>query len=171
MKKQILFGIIFLLTTVLVGCYTIISHPIVKNGDNYHRVKFYNDCNSCHSNLELIDYGYLQPMPSTGIISDPYPMWITPSYLRPWWLDIQVSTTVDDAARRNDNTRLRDLDGGRTSAPTNVLIPSRSTGSSSSSSSSSSNSNNDNSNNTSNERNSRDSNTPKSRDNSGERKK
>jgi hypothetical protein len=173
MKKLTLFGLIFLISIGLFGCYTILSHPVVKNENSYHQVKFYNDCSSCHSNSDLMNYGYsyLERYPSNNLV-EPYPLYVTPYYVQPWWMDIRIPVVESEISRRNDETRLRNLDGGRTSAPSEFSIPSRNSGSNSGSGSSS-NATTGNSTNSSNERNTRDrdSDTPKSRNNSGERKK
>jgi|GEM_PF-1908782 hypothetical protein len=173
MKQAKLFSLIFFFSFSLVGCYTIISHPVVKKDNSYNRVKFYNDCLSCHSRSELVEYGqiYLNP-PQQVLIVNPSPIWISPIYVSPWWADIRMPVVPENNYRPNDETKLRNLDGGRTSAPTNFSQPSRSQGSSSSSSSSS-NSATNNSANSSTEKKSRerDSDTPKSRENTGERKK
>lgn len=161
--------ILFLIVTGFIGCYTIISHPIVKKGDYSQRVKFYNDCFSCHSNTDMIEYGYINRNHSLGYIGT-NSIWVTPIYVQPWWLDIRYSVEENQSLQRpNDRTGLRDMDGGRTSSPTNFDIPSRNSGSSNNSSSSNSSSNN--SLDSSKERNSRESSSTKSRDNSGERKK
>jgi hypothetical protein len=173
MNKIKFLSIIFLVSFGLAGCYTIISHPIVKKDDSYHQIKFYHDCLSCHSKSELVEYGqvYLNS-PDQVVIIEPSPVWITPSYVPPWWWDIRTQITQENNFRPNDKTKLRDLEGGRTSAPSDFSIPSRNSGSSSSSSGSSSSSVKS-STNSSNEQNSRERNsdTPKSRNNSGERKK
>lgn len=173
MNKAKIFSLIFLFSFGLVGCYTIISHPIVKKDNSYHRVKFYNDCLSCHSQSELIDYGhaYVERPPSM-VILEPEPLWYTPTYVPPWWWDIRIPVVEETSQRPNDQTRLRDLDGGRTSAPTDFSIPSRNPGSSSSTTGNSSSSVNS-STNSDNEQKPRErnSNTPNSRNNSGERKK
>lgn len=171
MKSVKSFLIVLLLSFGFFGCYTILSHPTVTRGEYSHKVKFYNDCSSCHSNTELIDFGYyyLDKYP-TVVIDRTFPLWTTPTYTPPWWMDIRIPVVDEPTTYRpNDETKLRNLDGGRTSAPTDFSIPSRSSGSSSGSSSSNSSTNN--SSNSSSERNSRESNSTKSRDNSGERKK
>ncbi|MCX8057678.1 MAG: hypothetical protein N3F03_08735 [Ignavibacteria bacterium] len=173
MRLSKIFAIIFLFSLGFIGCYTIITHPTVKKDGYSQRVKFYNDCFSCHSNSEMIEYGYdyLEKYPADVVVTHPIPIWVEPIYTPPWWVGIRIPVVEDNqpSERPNDRTRLRDLDGGRSSAPTDFSIPSRNSGSSSSSSSSSSSNNN--STNSTNERNSRESNSTKSRDNSGERKK
>jgi len=173
MKQAKLFSLIFFFSFSLVGCYTIISHPVVKKDNSYNRVKFYNDCLSCHSRSELVEYGqiYLNP-PQQVLIVNPSPIWISPIYVSPWWADIRMPVVPENNYRPNDKTKLRDLEGGRTSAPSDFSIPSRNSSSSSSSSGSSSSSVKS-STNSSNEQNSRERNsdTPKSRNNSGERNK
>ncbi len=162
--------IILFLSIGFFGCYTILSHPTVTRGEYSQKVKFYNDCSSCHSNSELIDYGYYYPDKYSPIVIDRiFPLWDTPTYTPPWWMDIRIPIVEEPTSYRpNDETKFRNLDGGRTSAPTDFSIPSRNSGSSGSSSSSNSSNN---SNSSTNERNSRESNSTKSRDNSGERKK
>jgi len=154
------------------GCYTIISHPTVQRDDYVHRVKFYNDCSSCHSNSELIDYGYvyLEKYPySTSL--QPVPVYVNPVYTPPWWLGIGVPVENNsDNYRSNDQTRLRNMDGGRTSAPTDFSIPSRNA-TTTTGGANSSNATTKTSNDSSEERNGRSSSTPNSRNNSGERKK
>lgn len=171
MKLYNLVLTIIFLSIGFIGCYTILSHPTVTKDEYSHKIKFYNDCSSCHTDAELMNYGYVYlDRNPIGVYDRSLPLWITPTYTTPWWMDIQIP--VDNGTsniRPNDETRLRNLDGGRTSAPTDFSIPSRNSGSSGSSSSSNSSSNNSTS--SSNERNSRDSNSTKSRDNSGERKK
>ncbi|MGB9663686.1 MAG: hypothetical protein ACPL25_02035 [Ignavibacteria bacterium] len=173
MKRLTLTGLLFFISIGLFGCYTILSHPVVKNENSYSRVKFYNDCLSCHSNSELVDFGYyhLEQYPSQAPIGT-LPLYITPTDVPPWWSDIRIPVVQENNTPRNDDTRLRNYDGGRTSAPSDFSIPSRNSGSSSGSSASS-NASNGNTTNSSNDRNSRerDSDTPKSRNNSGERKK
>lgn len=172
MKFYKIFGIVFLFSIGFFGCYTIVTHPTVKKDNYSHKVKFYNDCFSCHTNSEMIEYGYdyLHKYPSEVVVVQPVPRWIEPIYSPPWWVGIKLPTDEFQTDQRpNDRTGLRDMDGGRTSAPTNFSNPSRNTGSSSSSSSS--NSSNNNSTNSSNERSSKESNSTKSRDNSGERRK
>ncbi len=163
--------ILFLIASGFIGCYTIISHPTVKKGDYSQRVKFYNDCFSCHSNTDMIEYGYdyVNQNPSWSYIGT-NPIWVTPTYVPPWWLEIRYPVEENQSPQRpNDRTGLRDMDGGRTLSPANFDIPSRNSGSSNNSSSSNSSSNN--SLDSSKERNSRESSSTKSRDNSGERKK
>jgi hypothetical protein len=173
MKRLTFVGLLFLISIALFGCYTILSHPVVKNENSYHRVKFYNDCSSCHSNSELVNYGYyhFEQYPSQAPIGT-IPLYIKPTYVPPWWSGIRIPVVDEENYKRNDDTRLRNLDGGRTSAPSDFSIPSRNSGSSYNSSSNS-NASTGSTTNSSNDRNSRerDSDTPKSRNNSGERKK
>lgn len=177
MRFMRFFPIVILLSIGLIGCYTIITHPKIDEDNYSQRVRFYNDCSSCHSNEELLasGYDYIHKYPYASAPVHPIPVWVEPIYTPPWWIGIRLPFDADQIqtqTRPYDRTGLRDMDGGRTSAPTNFTTPSSDTGSSSSSSSSSStNSNSSNSTNSSNERNSRDSNSTKSRDNSGERKK
>lgn len=172
MKRLTLIGFSLLISVGLFGCYTILSHPVVRNENSYSRVKFYNDCSSCHSNSELIDYGYYH-LEQYDLQTSNRTLWlyITPTYVSPWWSDIRIPIIEETPSRSNEETRLRNFDGGRTSAPSDFSIPSRNSGSSGTSSGS--NAATGSSTNSSNDKNSRerDSDTPKSRNNSGERKK
>ncbi len=160
---------IFIFSVLLVGCYTILKHPEVRKNGYSHSVKFYNDCSSCHSSSELASYGYehFESYPYASTMPPMY-LYYEPVYTPPWWMGLQIPVS-EPTQPRNDETRLRNNDGGRTSAPSNFSMPSRST--SSTNSSSSSNSSTTNSNDSNKERTSRSSDTPNSRNNSGERKK
>lgn len=168
MKLTSYVAVVILLSFGFIGCYTILSHPTIKRNEYSQKISFYNDCNSCHSNSELINYGYeyLDKYPQP-IVSPPLLIFTEPVYTPPWWFYIQVPVGNDTFVQRpNDETKLRNLDGGRTSAPTDFSNPSRNSGSTSNSNSSTNNSSS-----SSNERSSKESNSIKSRDNSGERKK
>lgn len=163
------FLIISFLALTSVGCYTIFKHPEVYKDGYSRRVKFYNDCSSCHSNYQLTNFG-LNYHRFTGEQSyyEPIFIYISPYYSTPWWMDIVVPTEINTGIdQSNDGTRLRSMDGGRNSVPSDFSNPSVNTGRSGNSSSSSS------VNQTTErkeDRKSRESESPKSRNNSGERK-
>ncbi len=161
---------LFLVSFGFMGCYTIFSHPTVRKDDYTNRIKFYDDCFSCHSKAELVDYGYeyLHRYPATTQLN-PIPIYTEPIYSPPWWIGLVIPSEVQSDIRSNDETRLRNQDGGRTSAPATFDLPSRNTGNSNNTNSS--NSSSKNSVDSSKERDSRESNNTKTRDNSGERKK
>jgi len=161
--------VILLVGLILSSCYTIITHPRISEGNYTRQVKFYDNCTNCHTINEMVNFGYYHlvvPRPNLP------GMWFhIPSYYSPWWFDVNVSMTESpEPQRKNDETRLRDYDGNRSLAPTNVSTPSRSSGSSNSGSSQNSSVSSDNSSQQQDSRQQKSTN-PKSRDNSGERKK
>lgn len=162
--------IVLLMSLTFVGCYTIIKHPEIEKDGYTQRVKFYNDCISCHSEYELENFGLsLHSYTSSPYYNEPVYIYTSPYYTSPWWRDIYIYTEpYNFENRNNDATRLRNQDGGRSSAPSNFSNPSINASGQSSGSSGSGSSNQVND--RKEERKSRESETPKSRNNSGERK-
>ncbi len=162
--------IMIFVSLTLLSCYTIIKHPEIERDGYTQRVKFYNDCSSCHSEYELENFGLsFHSYSSSPYYNEPVYIYTSPYYTSPWWRDIYLSSEPNIfESRNNDATRLRNQDGGRSSAPSTFSSPSINASGQTSGSSSSGSSNQVND--RKEERRSRESETPKSRNNSGERK-
>lgn len=164
------FLILIILSFTFFSCYTIIKHPEIEKDGYTQRVKFYNDCNSCHSDYELENFGLnFHSNSSFYYYNEPIFIYTSPYYTSPWWRNIYISSEPNIFENRsNDATRLRNQDGGRSSAPSTFSNPSINASGQSSGSSSSGSSNQIN--NRKEDRKSGESKTTKSRNNSGERK-
>ncbi|MBD3297560.1 MAG: hypothetical protein GF341_02815 [candidate division Zixibacteria bacterium] len=76
-----------LLTFVLVGCYTILQHPITE-GDNqqqaYHQEYYREQCIDCHADYAEFPYGFFYGDYPTYYFDNP--RW-GHYYAYPWWWD------------------------------------------------------------------------------------
>lgn len=166
--------IFFIMSLFIAGCYTVFTHPYVKEHGYSKKVAIYDDCASCHTSEELMYMNYYNrayhpPNVSPGIL------WYNSTYSYPWWYDVipyvQVYNEVKPNEERNDNTRLRNNDSYRNlDDSNNYNLPSRSSGSSSTNSGSNSVNNDSDSKRNVNKSRSNNNDAPKSRNNSGERK-
>lgn len=163
-----------------------ISHPTVKkssteNGNITHKVRLNDNCISCHSETELMDFNEYYPLVYRSDFDyrfDRFSTYYDPYYVYPWWYDIKItSTSVESSSpQRNYEGSLRNSDGSRsrdTNPNINLPPPSRNEDSNRATTQAKDkgSSSNDRKSDTSTDRRNTDNQNTNTRNNSGERKK
>ncbi|MBU2444656.1 MAG: hypothetical protein KJ666_03660 [Bacteroidetes bacterium] len=180
------FTVLIVTSIFFSACYTMISHPKVskkENSNDYvtHRVSIIDDCLSCHSEQELREFNsYHQYYYQSENIYRPERTFIyyDPYYSYPWWYDIKATTTYESPSSskpsRSYDGSLRNNDGGRSrenNTNINLPPPSRNEDSNRGTSSVKTDSSSDRKSDSNSNTRDRESQSPKTRENSGERKK